>query len=109
DATLYARQTSSGRAAAVQVERFAKATLDVVDQWTVANEDVLEAGWALVPVHFAMPGTTPMDWTPILPMTASPLDWMAEPLAEAKALSSAGRSVDDAVRLLTPMSPLASQ
>lgn len=109
DATLYARQTSSGRAAAAQVERFAKSTLDVVDQWTVANQDVLEAGWALVPVHFAMPGTTARDWTPVLPMTASPLDWMAEPLAEAQALSSAGRPVDDSVRLLTPMDPLASQ
>ncbi len=109
DADLYARQTSSGRAAASQVERFAKATLEVIEQWTIGEENVLESGWALVPVNFAVPGTTPMDWTPVLPMTVSRLDWMAEPLAEAQALSSVGRSLDESVQLLTPMEPLVSQ
>lgn len=108
DASLFARQTSSGRAAAAKVARFAKATLDVVDEWVIADPGVIDQGWALVPVHFAPPGSTAMDWTPVLPMTASPLDWMAEPLAAAKALSASGQAIDSDVRLLTPLAPHAS-
>lgn len=105
DADLYARQTTSSRAAAAQVERFAGATLAVVGDWVFGDPGVIEEGWALVPVNFALPGATPLHWTPVLPMRVSRHAWMEAPLAEAKATSGSGRAEVDDVRLLTPLSP----
>lgn len=109
DASLFARHATSSRSAASKVESFTRSVFDVVDEWNVGAGADGGRGWVLVPVHFAPPGTTSMDWTPVLPMTVSRPEWMDGPMAEAKSLTSTGRAVDDTVRLLTPMDPLASQ
>jgi hypothetical protein len=105
EASLFARQATSSRSAASKVETFTRAVFNVVDEWNVGAGADEGRGWVLVPVHFAPPGTTSMDWTPVLPMTVSRPEWMAGPMAEAKALSSTGRAVDEQVRLLTPLNP----